>query len=76
MSKSDASGDKVYFKEPYYDRILKKTFKSASEKSSYMKANDICSTGDTQHKADREKKQYHEKRMDTDKEYKKSHERR
>jgi len=72
----DKSGEPIYFKKPYFDKGLRRTFKSAEEKANFLNKHNIVDYGDSQAKADRQRKEYHEKMMDTDRKYKTDREKR
>ena len=60
----DCRGERVHFKEPYFDQGLRKHFHTAEQKSAHMIKNGICQNGDSDAKAKRERKQVYEKEMD------------
>jgi putative FmdB family regulatory protein len=69
---TDASGEKIHFpKEGYYDVAMRRHFNSAKEKFEFMKANNIVSTGDTDAKVEKERKEHREEKLDTCKKEKK-----
>ena len=51
----DKSGERIHFKEPYYDRALKKSFSSAREKAEFLNSKGLVDAGcsDAQIKKDR-----------------------
>jgi len=57
----DAHGDRVDFKEPYFDKGLRRRFETAEEKSAYMRSHDIVSTGESDYDLKRRHKQEMEK---------------
>ena len=61
----DVRGERVDFKEPYFDQGLRRAFRSAEEKSAHMIKLGICQNGDSDHKAKKERKQAYEQDMDT-----------
>lgn len=60
----DRSGERIDFKEPYFDLALRRPFKSAKEKAEYMNSKGIVSSGDSDAKCKKQKKQYTEKKGD------------
>jgi len=60
----DAHGDRVDFKERYFDKGCRRTFNTAHEKSAYMIKNGMCSTGESDAKIKKENKHAYEKSMD------------
>lgn len=64
----DKSGDRIHFKEPYFDTAFRRSFKTAREKAEFMNSNGIVSAGDSDTKVKREKKEHYEQKNDTKKE--------
>ena len=60
----DAKGERVYFKQPYFDKGLRRRFESAEQKSQYMRANDMVQNGDSDEKVKRQRKEAYERKMD------------
>lgn len=69
----DAAGERVHFDGPYFDKAARRTFNTVDEKAAYMKANNLVNTGDSWEKYKKEVKTHHEMKMDTDKNYRKTH---
>lgn len=47
----DNAGQRIDFKEPYFDTALRRTFSSAKEKYEFMKAHNIVNTGESEEHA-------------------------
>ena len=65
MSYKDKCGEKIYFKEAYFDTAFRKVFRSAKEKYEFMNMNGIVQNGDSDAKVSRERKEHYERKMDT-----------
>ena len=61
----DRAGQSVHFKEPYFDTALRRRFNSAAEKANFLNKNGIVEAGDSDVKVKKERKEHHEKTMDT-----------
>ena len=60
----DQRGETIYFKEPYFDDGLRRRFNSIQEKAEFINKRQIVSTGDSDEKVKRERKQQYEKEQD------------
>jgi len=64
----DKAGQTIDFKEPYFDPAFRRSFGSAKEKKHFMDENNIVQNGDSDIKVKKQRKQYHEEKMDNKKE--------
>jgi len=69
----DAAGQRIDFNGAYFDKAARRVFRTVEEKAAYMKANNLVNTGDSFEKYKREVKENHERKMDTDREYRRTH---
>ena len=60
----DKSGERVDFKESYFDKSARRVFKSVDEKADFLNSKGFVSSGDSDAKCKREAKQQYEKKMD------------
>lgn len=61
----DISGETVYFpkdEKPYFDQGLRRTFHSVQEKAEFLNKHKIISTGDSDEKVKRERREHQEKK--------------
>ena len=56
----DNAGERIDFKEAYFDKALRKTFRTDEEKYNFMKANNIVNTGDSDAKYKRQLREHEE----------------
>lgn len=60
----DASGERIYFKGPYFDKAARRVFKTVEEKAHFLNSRKFVSAGDSDAKVKKERKQAYEKKMD------------
>jgi len=60
----DARGERVDFKEPYFDKALRRRFNSAEEKSAHMRSLGIVQNGDSDEKVKKQRKECEEIRRE------------
>ena len=60
----DKCGERIYFKEPYFDKAMRRTFKSVEEKASFLNAHGIVQNGDSDAKVKRERREHEIQKQD------------
>lgn len=60
----DKSGERVHFKEPYFDKAFRRTFKSVEEKAHFMNSQGIVSAGDSDAAVNKLRKQVQEQQRE------------
>ncbi len=61
----DASGERVYFKQPYFDTGLRRKFNTVEEKHKFMVKNKIVQNGDSQDRYKKDIKEHDERRKES-----------
>jgi hypothetical protein len=56
----DKTGERIDFKEPYFDKALRRVFRSVDEKASFMNSRGLVSSGDYDSNTKREVKKVDE----------------
>ena len=60
----DKSGERIHFKEPYFDKAARRVFKSVEEKAHFLNSRNFVSTGDSDVKVAKERREHEIKKKD------------